>query len=192
MASQMYKQFYTGADVMVIFTYPPTGKSVIIDDIMGIGFKHELSSSPVYTLGNQDPLFFSKGNSLGQGQLEIAFSTDKYLYNVFNHLMELQPEQIPAVATEAQVKAATDDEFAAAAQAQKLPRTTALYSKSIVAIPRLFDIQIVLNNTNSEHADTGKTYTLYGVKITSESMGAHSNDDGIIYDTYSFMFKNLK
>ena len=63
----MYDQYFTGSDVNIYLRYPNTDKQVHIDKAIGIGYNHSMSSVPIYVLGNVDPAFFSRGNSLLKG-----------------------------------------------------------------------------------------------------------------------------
>mgnify|MGYP001602673283 CR=1 FL=1 len=83
----IYDHYYSGSDVNIYLRYVPSGRMVHLDKAIGIGFNHSMSTIPIYTLGNVNPSFFSRGNSLLQGSLDIVFKSDQYLQKTINHLI---------------------------------------------------------------------------------------------------------
>ena len=83
----IYDHYYSGSDVNIYLRYVPSGRMVHLDKALGIGFNHSMSTIPIYTLGNVNPSFFSRGNSLIQGSMDLVFKSDKYLQTVINHLI---------------------------------------------------------------------------------------------------------
>lgn len=79
MSASIYDHFYTASDVTVDMSYHPTGKRINLDAIVSIAYTHNISTVPIYTLGNLEPYFYSKGNSLVQGQLDFAFKSTIYM-----------------------------------------------------------------------------------------------------------------
>lgn len=194
----MYDQYYTAADSMVVLYYAPTDRYIVLDKAVGVGFKHEISSAPVYGLGQSDPMFFSRGNSLGQGQLDLAFKSDVYMQKALNYLFDntAVDDRINKIKeANPDLTKMSDADFKEYV-ALSAVRPQSMSTKSLMSIPDLVEVQITLNNSNSNHTDGNtvqdvKTYKLYGVKFTEEVIGINSADDGVIHDTYRFMFKNL-
>lgn len=88
MSTSIYEHYYTAADVTVDFTYPPTGKRVNIDTTVAIAYTHNITTVPIYTLGNLEPYFYSKGNSLVQGQIDLAFKSTIYMQTAIAYLLD--------------------------------------------------------------------------------------------------------
>ena len=59
MSYKIYDLYYSASDVNIYLYYPVTDLSVHLDKAMGVSFTHNMSSAPVYTLGNVEPTFFS-------------------------------------------------------------------------------------------------------------------------------------
>lgn len=190
----LYNTYYTGSDVTVDLYYPPNDKRVNLDKAVGIGFSHNVSTMPVYGLGVSDPAFFTKGNSIVQGQLDLAFNSHIYMQTAINYLLNISTSDRLGELTakfKRDKKSLSQEEYAELSLLQSGKNYT-VQQNSISSIAPLLDIYIDINNSNSQHSDSTKTIVIYGVKIADHSMSAHSSDEGILVDRYSFMAKNIK
>lgn len=80
MAQKTYQHYYTSNDVNVYLESTiNTSKVVHLDQLVSIAYTHNVSTVPLYGLGKLEPIFFSRGNSLIQGQLDIAFTNTSYI-----------------------------------------------------------------------------------------------------------------
>lgn len=191
--SKLYDHYFTASDVNIYLYYSVTGRRVHIDKAIGIGFNHSMSSAPVYVLGMSDPAFFTRGNSLVQGNLDLAFKSSKYLQTGINYLLnkggvENEQEQILSTASKRNL---TETEvnrlFTLQTQSQSDMSTT-----SISSLYNEFDIIIEFNNTNATTAGVASFITLKNVKFTSEAMAIHSSEESTLVDRYTFLAKNKK
>lgn len=195
----MYAYYYTASDVTVTFVYQPTDRVITIDKCISVGFRHSMSSVPIYGLGNINPAFFSKGNSLVQGQFDLAFKTNAYLITAFNYLLDTQEtssegqrlqKKMEDSANDAKKPKLTDEEFEILKNYLAAPPVD-MVNKSISNINFMFDIHITFNNSNSARESKSKVIKIIGVKITEETLSVMSHDEGTLVDRYSFMAKNI-
>ena len=189
----MYDQYYTGSDVNIYLYYPLTDRRVHIDKALGLGYNHSMSSSPVYVLGSVDPAFFTRGNSLLQGNMDLAFKSVKYLKTGISYLLNksgLNSEKEELIAKVSNQKA-TKEEVKRLGYLQ--PQViTDMTSISISQIFHLFEIIIEFNNTNSNTDGETSSVVLEGVKFTSESMNIYSTEESALVDRYTFLAKNVR
>lgn len=189
--SKLYDFYYTASDVNIYLHYEVTGRRVHIDKAIGLGFNHSMSSAPVYVLGMSDPAFFTRGNSLVQGNLDLAFKSSKYLQTGINYLLnqgglEQEQEQILSTASKRKLTEAEVNRLFSL-QSQSLSNMS---STSISQIFNEFNIIIEFNNTNATTDGVASTVTIEGVKFTSQAMGVHSSEESTLVDRYTFLAKN--
>ena len=210
-----YTQYYTASDVQVDLYL--NGKSVNLDLLVGIGFNHTVNSNPFYGLGYMDPIFFNRGNSIGHGQLDIAFRSDQYLPNIINYLngstidsgskdgttktnktnnsndvgVQNQISQLQAQIQNGNNDKAVYDQLDALKAQVTTITSSSMIDNSIasIVVPNL-EIHIKFNNSNSEHNSQTRTIILYGLKFITDTVQTHIGDQGVIYESYNFMFKN--
>lgn len=189
----MYDHYFTGADVNVYLYYPLTDLRVHIDKALGIGYNHSMSSAPVYVLGNVDPAFFTRGNSIVQGNLDIAFKSVKYLKTGINYLLNksgLKTEEQKIMSKVGKTKL-SKSEVLRLGQLQS-QTITDMTTVSISQIFHLFDIIIEFNNSNSNMDGTTSSIVLEGVKFTNESLNVYSTEESSLVDRFSFLAKNIR
>lgn len=215
----MYDHYFTAVDVTVDLVYPSTGNRVNIDKAVAIAYTHNVSSVPIYTLGTLVPYFFSKGNSLVQGQLDIAFKSTDYMRTAINYLVsantnykvtyqgslnrptEDDPDKTKIVSYVGdyssdklvleELNAMSTEEYADLTQKMDL-QGVAMKEKSLITVPGLLNIVITYNNANSNMSGSHSTITIEGVKFVSQSSGISSHDDTALVDRFSFMARNIK
>lgn len=205
----LYDQYYTSADVNVYLHNPVTDLRVHIDTIVGIGFRHSISAVPVYEIGNMNPAFFSRGNSLVTGSLDLAFKSSKYLTNILKYLESAGAvtNQITTFAAESNaleslvtpdgyktvgsIKATGSVEFQTPATIQKEVKVEATPVISIGSFANLINIEIIFDNSNSNYDGRRSMITIYGVRLTEFTTGAASQAEGAISDRYGFIGKNI-
>lgn len=192
----MYDHYYTGSDVNIYLRYPATDRQVHIDKAVGIGYNHSMSSVPIYILGNVDPAFFSRGNSLIQGNLDLAFKSVKYLQAGIRHILNKSDliSERDRLRKKAETKNSriTDQEVMRLNQLQTMAITD-MSTISISQIFELFEIIIEYDNTNSNDTGTGRSgIVLEGIKFTSEGMSIRSTEESALVDRYTFLAKNVR
>lgn len=212
--TSMYDHYYTAADVVVDLYCPATQKRVNLDTTVSIAYTHNISTVPVYTLGNLEPYFFSKGNSLVQGQLDIAFKSTEYMRIVIdeivtastglqvfqNGIREDDEGKLYASASVIETnigKTVEEMDKISTEQLKKISNTMSvqgktLKEKSLVNVPFLLDIIIIFNNSNSNMMGVQSIVTLKGVKFTAQSLALSSHDDTAIVERFGFMARNIK
>lgn len=191
MAAKLYDTYYSASDVNVYLEYTVTGRRVHIDKAIGIGFSHSMSSAPIYTLGNVQPAFFSRGNSLVQGNLDLAFKSTAYLQAGIKYLLNqtgLENEQEKLLATASQ-RNLTKTEVNRLFELQTQSLST-MATISISQIFNLFNIIIEFNNTNATTDGVSSRLVIEGVKFTGQAMGVNSSEESALVDRYTFLAKN--
>ena len=197
--SKLYDQYYTSADctTYLVYNHPVTGrKEVFLDLAIGIGFRHSMSVIPIYGLGMTDPAFFSRGNSIVSGQLDVAFKDHKYLSVVMNHLLDLsridkRREELTSIVSEPNTQAFKNLKEAdwALLSSTKTRQNT---NNSITSFLELVDIVIKFDNTSALVTNANiKEITLTDVRFTEEVIGV-TNADMVVMDSYKFLAKNVK
>lgn len=189
----MYDHYYTASDVNIYLYNPLTDLRVHIDKALGIGYNHSMSSAPVYVLGNVDPAFFTRGNSLVQGNFDLAHKTVKYLQTGIKYILgksQLQNEKATLL-SKATKKTITEAEVKRLGVLQSATITD-LTTISISQIFNLFEIIIEFDNTNSNKTGVTSAVVLEGVKITSEGRSAYSTEESALVDRYTFLAKNVR
>ena len=189
----MYDHYFTGSDVNVYLHYPLTDRRVHIDKALGIGYNHSMSTAPIYVLGNVDPAFFTRGNSLVQGNLDIAFKSVKYLKTGINYLLNKSGLSIEEDKLMAKVdkEKLTKEEVLRLGQLQS-QTITDMTTISISQIFHLFEIIIEFDNTNSSTDGTTSSIVLEGVKFANESLNVYSTEESSLVDRFSFLAKNIR
>ena len=194
--SNIYDMYFTGSDVTIDFVYG--NSQVTIDKAVGIGFKHSISTMPVYGLGSSIPAFFSRGNSLVSGQLDLAFKTNKYISTGLNYLFGIDDSnKRDSRLSELKAKFSKSPKSMSTKEIEEYSSLNAEYAylnttESILSIPKLFDIHINISNANALRDDELKTIIIKGVRFNEQSFTAHSADEGILVDRYSFIAKTIQ
>ena len=188
-----YDHYFTSVDANVYLEYTPTNLRVHLDKCIGIGYNHSMSSLPVYTLGNVEPTFFTRGNSLVQGNLDLAFKSTKYLQTGLKHLLKISSYKAErdTLLEKATAGTATADEMIKLSDLQRIT-VNDIESISLASIRSLFNIIIEFNNENSSMDGTSSTLTLKDVIFTSFGGAVQSAQENILIDRYSFMAKNVR
>lgn len=189
----MYDNYYTGSDVNVYLYYPLTDKRVHIDKAMGIGYNHSISTAPVYILGNGDPAFFTRGNSLVQGNLDLAHKSIKYLKTGISYLLskaDLNDEKADLY-IKVRDNSASKEEVLRYGKLQN-ELITDMTTISISEIFHEFELIIEFNNTNSNKTGVTESVVLEGLKFNSSSTNVYSTEESVLVDRLTFMAKNLR
>lgn len=190
MATPIYDHYYTASDVNVFLHFPATGKTVNIDKAVAIAYTHNISTVPIYTLGSLEPLYFTRGNSIVQGQLDLAFKSTKYMMTAINYLVSTTTNTSKPKTKKA-AKDMTADELRENQREVSTGSDLQMDSKSLIQQPSLFEIQIVYNNSNSNMEGSQDSIILTGIKFTGQSQATNSHDDTSLVDRYTFLAKNI-
>lgn len=194
MATQsLYDHYYTASDVNVTLYYPITDKRIMLDKAVGIGYSHSMSSMPIYKLGSVDPVFFSRGNSLIQGSLDIVYKSNEYMKTAISYLLDYEgsKDREAQLIDKVMKKTASKEESYELSLLQNNV-VTDMTVASISNILSIFDIYIDFNNTNATTDGEKSRIHIYGVKFVNQSMNINSTDEGSLMDRYSFIAKNIK
>lgn len=190
----MYQHYYTSSDVTVDLYCPSTSKRVNLDTTIGIAYNENVSSVPVYTLGNSIPTFFSKGNSLVQGQIDLVFTGTDYLVTVLEELLNVNFNQKKTTVANTKKKqegsfldldTMSEDELIDYKEAMK---TVPLASpRSLVDLLIPLEIIVTFNNTNATMDGNTTTTRIEHVKFYSKAKGVSSQDDVNLVTRLSFL-----
>ena len=194
--SRLYTHYYTSADAKVFIS--GSSNIVNIDKIVGIGYDYSITSAPIYTLGLSEPAFYSRGNSLGQGMLLLPFVDNLYLKSMLQFAfgeavpMDLQKSTLSELeGGSVDWSKASDSDFRTFATSA-ITNSVKERIVDIGTISSLFDIMIVLDNTNSYYLSEPKALVLKGCKLVGESMDLSSSQDGLVSTGYKFYFKKIE
>lgn len=192
--SNLYDHYFTASDVNIYLRYPLTDRRVLVDKALGIGFNHSMSSAPVYVLGISDPAFFTRGNSLIQGNLDLAFKSTTYLQKGIRYLLNQDglASEKKALMAKASTKAKLTPEEVRRLATLQISGITSMETTSISQIFSLFEIIIEFNNTNATTDGEQSTLTIEGVKFTSQGMSVYSTEESSLVDRYTFLAKNKR
>lgn len=188
--SRLYDTYYSSADVKVWLLNDEGSQRVMVDLITGIGYSYSLNSMPVYTIGSRFPVFFTRGNGLGNGTLVVPFKHVKYLRAMLKYVFDEYDDGASRRAYNL-IKAgeATDEEFVQKANSEILSSVDVVELGSIITP---FDIEIRFDNSNAFNRDLGKSkLILKGCKFTGETMDVASTRDGVLQVGYNFLFKTV-
>lgn len=188
----MYDFYFTASDCNVYLINPLIDRKIQIDKAIGIGWSQTISSSPIYTLGNSEPSFFSRGNSLVQGSIELAFKSTEYMGTAFKYLTGRD-------ALEAKKKELMNDkqEFTSTEAAYlytTLEAMTTIDSTeiSLSNIDAPLNIEVVFDNSNElSDSSTSSNIIIKGVKFISSGTAIHSGNEQALTYRYAFMAKNV-
>lgn len=190
----MYQHYYTSADVTVDLYCPSTSKRVNLDTAIGIAYNENVSSVPVYTLGNSIPAFYSKGNSLVQGQIDLVFTGTDYLVTVLEELLNVTfNEKITTVSKSTKQEGTnpldlnlmTDEELLTYKESMKVVPLASPRSLVDLLIP--LEVIVTFNNTNATMDGNTTTTRIEHVKFYSKAKGVSSQDDVNLVTRLSFL-----
>lgn len=84
----LYDTYFTSANVKVYLQSRITGKMVQVDTATGVGYSYGVSSVPIHVLGARTPLWFTRGNGVGQGSLITVFKDPIYLKAMLKYIFD--------------------------------------------------------------------------------------------------------
>lgn len=186
-----YVQYYTSANAQVYFENASTSSQIQIDTLSSIGWNEQMSSGPIYGLGNQTFSFINKGNTITSGVVEVAFTDEKYFHYIFDSLSggvgnatkpdhDINTFQTGSKATAMHMS-----------MQQKKGRPKDV--DGIHLFPEGFDIRVVLNNQNLFREDIDKTFLIKHCKIVSRQFGVSVSQGGApISMSLSFLAKTVQ
>lgn len=200
--SNMYDYYYTSADAMVFIapSYQLTvnsSKKVFLDLAVGIGYRHSISSMPIYELGNTNPAFYTRGNSLVTGTLELSFKSNQYLQNVIKHVNGITTNDTQTLTTLQQkinnggANTLTVKELETYQILSERNSNNTTGDGSLSNLNELVNIEIWLNNTNSSKSGNNFITTIYGVKFIEFVQAISSQAEGVVTDQFKFYGKNI-
>lgn len=189
--SRLYDYYYTSADVKV-WLVSDTGRRVMVDLLAGIGYNFNVNTVPVYTIGSRFPVFFTRGNVIGNGALMVPFKNAFYLKNMLQYIFdEYTPTPEERDASRAEDKAIENmtDEEIEHFKAKSYRGTDII---DIGAVVSTFDIEIRFDNSNAFQRDGYKSnIVLKDCKLVGDSTDVASARDGALHQSYNFLFRNV-
>lgn len=211
----MYQNYYSSSDVQLYFSSIDHTRIIKVDTALSIGYSLRQSSSPIYSLGNRLPQFYSHGNTLGNGTITLAFTDEEYLKYVLDYVavsdttMKYQTANSdsqtgnvnstltgsynPGNYTSSKLGLKKSNAaFIAAANASAYNVTGNKKIISIGAIRPLFNIKMYINNESAIRGSDSKVINLQGVKFVNETMSSASTTDAPLMVSYSFLFKDVE
>ena len=211
----MYQNFYSSSDVQLYFSSVDHTRIIKVDTAISIGYSLRQTSSPIYSLGNRLPQFYSHGNTLGNGTLTIAFTDEEYLKYILDYVAVADTALSYQTAnSDSQTGNANSSitgsynpgnysssklgmkksnaAFIAASNASAYNITGNKRIISIGAIRPLFNIKMYINNETAIRGSDSKVINLQGVKIVNETMSSSSTTDAPLMISYNFLFKDVE
>ena len=211
----MYQNFYSSSDVQLYFSSVDHTRIIKVDTAISIGYSLRQTSSPIYSLGNRLPQFYSHGNTLGNGTITIAFTDEEYLKYILDYVAvsdtnmtyltansdsetgnsttPISGSYNPGNYTSSKLGLKKSNAaFIAAANASAYNITGNKRIISIGAIRPLFNIKMYINNETAIRGSDSKVINLQGVKIVNETMSSSSTTDAPLMVSYNFLFKDVE
>lgn len=186
----IYQNYYTASDVQLYMSSLDHTKVIKLDTAIGIGYSVDQSTKPVYTLGSRKPCFFSHGNTLGQGDLDLVFTDEEALKYAINYVTSTETNiNYKSQRIDKNINNQRFIELASAAYSVPAQERHRLIS--IGAIQPLVNIKLYLNNETLVNGSDSKVITLTSVKFNNEQFGVNTFKDGVATTRYSFLFKDV-
>lgn len=188
----LYTQFFTASDVtMYIENVGDPSRKVMVDLATGIGYRHSISAMPVYGIGNQNPEFFSKGNSIVTGTLEISFKSGIYLQSILDYVVGYKEISLERTRLQAADPAKlTDDELMRLQKIQQIGLVTAPSKESITNYNIPVNIVLFFNNSAQNASETIQIKIL-GVRFIEFVQGISTSAEAVLTDQFKFIAKNI-
>ncbi len=203
----MYTHHFTSSDVNISLELE--SKKVYLDTAVSIAYTTNITSVPVYELGSPVLKFFSSGNVLVQGQLDLVFTGFEYIPRILAYLIDAQEFKAPEKKSIAQLESMTTDDIEKLVadgynvkpetyrsnQLKNLDTVKQLSNKigdSLVSFRRPIDINLDLDNMNATMNGYKSVLKIKGCKFTSHSFATTSRDDTSIVLRYTFLAQNVE
>ena len=208
----MYEHHFTSSDVNISLELE--SKKVYLDTAVSVAYTTNITSVPVYELGSPELKFFSSGNILVQGQLDIVFTGFEYIPRILSYLIDAKEFKAPEKKSIAQLEAMTTDDIDkliadgynvrpdtyrstpyTSNQLKNLNTVKQLSNKigdSLVSFRRPIDINLDLDNMNATMNGHKSVLKIRGCKFISHSFASTSRDDTSIVLRYTFLAKNVE
>lgn len=210
----MYKHHFTSSDTNISLELE--GKKVYLDTAISVAYTSNITSVPVYELGSPEAKFFSSGNILIQGQLDIVFTGFEYIPRILAYLVDAE-QYVPAEKKSiTDLDSMVDSELESLSGKQKsegynaLPNTysstpyanplpitatkqlTNKVGDSLVAFRQPLNLLIDLDNMNATMNGSKSVIKIKDAKFISHSFATTSRDDTSIVMRYTFFAKNVE
>jgi hypothetical protein len=189
----MYNQYYSAADCTV-YVSKNSGEQILLDKLAGIMISEELSSYPIYGLGNSYFGFTTRGNYVVNGLLDINFIHASYLTNAIKSL-DINKVQIAQAAKAEKKLGSKKDYFSMTADEIKGLKTQLNSfdkpigtSEGIAYLKSGFDITIVFDNSSNLRDDVLSSFiVIKNCRIIASDITASVAEDQQIIRRYRFI-----
>ena len=184
------KQYYTSSDSFVFVKAPDdivSSQPVLLDDLQYIAFSENLTSQPVYGIGDPTFGFTSVGNIIVSGEIVLRFLDFDYLYNAIYASTESGVKKEVSELNNLRLSAAQ-------IRKKRILREylSDLDSSDILSIPMYFDIIISLDNSSYYNVDKTKIIYIKNVKvIAKEFMTGVPNQQQAVNIKYKFIAQKV-
>lgn len=190
----MYKYFYSSSDVQIYLTNRSHTQQIKVDSALSIAYNLHQTSNPIYSLGNRKVQFFSKGNTVANGILSIAFQDEEALKYALDYINS--DGKSSTYSSSRLGKKMSNAEFKANSNSQQNARSFNVEGGkrliSIGAIQPLFHIKLYFNNETAIRGSDTKVICLSDVDMVGEGMQVSSSQDASLSLVYRFNFKDVE
>ncbi len=198
----LYNQYYSSADC-TLSLFNKNGSEIQIDKLNGVMFSEELTSYPIYGLGNSKFGFVTQGNYLVTGFMDINFIHAAYMTNAINAINQAATEPKNTVVMNNISDAALSVDGAERIidfsiedlktfKIQRDEKAKFLNKNGIVGQKLPFSIKIRLDNSSNLRDDNlASVFTIEDVKIIGSEMATSVNDESQIVRRYKFIARDL-
>lgn len=182
-----YEQYYTSSDCSVFIESEQGSELILLDKLKSVGFSENLSSEPIYGIGNSKFGFISQGNILVNGALELNFIDPNYLYKTLQFINS-SPVGVPVDDTLAGYTALSDEALLRARKfkVQQDKAGNRQFNHNISDYPTC-NIRIVMNNSYLYREDKDRIILLRGVKFIGTTMPVSISSEENVYVQYTFL-----
>lgn len=198
----LYNQYYSSADCTLSLSNK-NGSEIQIDKLNGVMFSEELTSYPIYGLGNSKFGFVTQGNYLVTGFIDINFIHATYMTNAIKAINQAATEPKNAVVMNDISDAASSVDGAERIidfsiedlktfKIQRDEKAKFLNKNGIVGQKLPFSIKIRLDNSSNLRDDNlASVFIIEDVKIIGSEMATSVNDESQIVRRYKFIARDL-
>lgn len=188
----MYNQYYSAADCNV---YISKGDNTIaLDKMAGIMISEELSSYPIYGLGNSYFGFTTRGNYVVNGLLDINFIHASYLTNAIKSLEIDKAKDSKAEKATKKLGSKTDYFSMTVEEIKSLKTQLNSFEKAnaesigIAYLKSGFNITLIFDNSSNLRDDKlASTITISNCRIIASDLTAAVGEDQQVIRRYRFI-----
>ena len=183
----LYTKFYSSSDFKFYIG------DILIDRASGIGLNENLSSSPIYTIGNSRYDFLARGNLIVTGYISINKSHKDYLARVLvNYREGLVSKGFKSLSAYEQLQL-THDELISYKEKERAFLDQKISHKTILDCADFpeFTLHMVYDNSDPISSGIQQRISIIECRIVGYEHAVDISSDGQLIDGYKFIAKEV-